>query len=103
MPMYRRLACRLVLSGVMMVALAGLRAAAQFDNRAVHDRIKQDLKKHPKLKKISVTVDAGEVVLTGMVPTIAEHKQAGAIARTDAPGMIVLNYTAVKKKKKVPA
>ncbi len=90
---------RMILAITALVALAGISATAQFDNRQVHDRIKQDLKKH-KLANISVTVDAGEVVLTGTVVAQPQRKQAGQIARSDAPGMLVLNYIALQKPKK---
>ncbi len=70
----------------------------QAGNRIIHDKIKSDLQKHKALAKISVTVDQQEVVLTGTVDTVKLVKQAGRIARMDAPGMRLLNYIAVRRK-----
>lgn len=70
----------------------------QAGDRIIHDKIKSDLQKHKALAKISVTVDQQEVVLTGTVDSSKLQKQAGRIARMDAPGMRLLNYIALRRK-----
>ncbi len=98
MLLFRSLVMRLALAFGLLAAFAATPAVAQLSNKAVHDQIKRDLKKHSALAKIQVTVDRGEVVLTGTVMNALQQQQAGRIAHNDAPGMVVLNYVAIQRK-----
>ncbi len=85
--------------GILLLICAPVLAwGFQAGNRIIHDKIKADLQKYKALAAISVTVDQQEVVLTGTVASAKLQKQAGRIARMDAPGMRLLNYIAVQRK-----
>lgn len=73
---------------VVMILLAGcagnLSTDRQFDDAIVADRVREALRNDPDLGRyeISVTVQSGEVTLSGTVQSSADAAKAGRIAET---------------------